>query len=155
SLRMNVAIKLFSATILATGLLPLPGFAADATKTSGPLEMLLSLDPNPDAPRNSEGDIIRLANGKLALVYTKFYGGDDDHSSARLAMRTSDDNGNTWTSDTVLLDNEGGQNVMSVSLRPSTDGGILLFYLRKDAPATSCTMFVRRATASLEELSQP
>lgn len=147
--------RLVWAAVVVAVCFPVSAIAGDAGSTSAPLEMVLSLDPRPDAPRNSEGDIIRLDNGKLALVYTKFYGGDDDHSAARLAMRTSADGGRTWSEDSVLVDNEGGRNVMSVSLRSSADGGILLFYLRKDSAGTSCTMYVRRATALLENLSEP
>lgn len=134
--------------------LTMPSFA-EQPPTSAPLEHLLTIAPGPGHTRNSEGDIIRLSDGKLALVYSRFAGGDDDHSSAVLAMRTSGDEGKTWSDDTVLVANEGGRNVMSVSLRPSQDGGILLFYLRKDSPSTSCTMLVRRSYDDLQTLSEP
>ncbi len=122
--------------------------------TTSPAELLLSIDPDSAAPRNSEGDIIELSNGRLALVYSKFSGGKEDHSAARLAMRTSSDGGRSWSADKSLLDNEGGVNVMSVSLVPSRDDGILLFYLRKDSAATSCALFVRRSTDDLQTLSE-
>ncbi len=131
-------------------------------QTTGPLvqsapalKTLLTIDPHKDAPRNSEGDIIKLSDGRLALVYTKFSGGTQDESEAHLAMRTSADGGKTWTTDTVALPNEGGRNVMSVSLVPSRDSGIMLFYLRKDTSHTSCTMFVRRSYDDLKTLSEP
>src|SRR5690242_8183873 len=87
--------------------LSMPCFAEQAP-TSAPLEHLLTIAPGTGHTRNSEGDIIRLGDGKLALVYSRFAGGDDDHSSAVLAMRTSGDEGKTWSEDTVLVANEGG-----------------------------------------------
>ena len=128
---------------------------ADTITTTSPVTMLLEINPTPAAPRNSEGDLIRLRDGRLALVYTKFSGGSADHSSASLALRTSADNGHTWSADKTLVKNEGGRNVMSVSLRPSADGGILLFYLKKDTPHTSCAMHVRRSYDDLATLSEP
>lgn len=115
---------------------------------------LLTIEPSKEYPRNSEGDVIALRGGKLCLVYSRFHGGDDDASAAELAMRTSSDGGKTWSADRVIVPNEGGKNVMSVSLRRRPDGELLLFYLRKDA-LNSCNMFLRRSTDELDTLSSP
>ena len=43
-------------------------------------ETLLTIEPTPEQPRNSEGDIIELADGRLCLIYTRFRGGTSDHA---------------------------------------------------------------------------
>ena len=85
-------------------------------------------------PRNSEGDFIQLADGRLLFVYTHFTGGNEDHSTAFLAGRYSDDGGLTWTTeDVTIVPNEGRQNVMSVSLLRLQNGQITLFFLVKNS----------------------
>jgi hypothetical protein len=95
------------------------------------IEPLLTIEPGEGNPRNSEGDIIELADGRLCLIYTRFTGGGSDHAAADLAMRISPDNGRTWSDDRIVVRRTGGLNVMSVSLLRLTDGEIALFYLRK------------------------
>lgn len=96
---------------------------------------VLSLQPGPDNPRNSEGDFINLNDGRILFVYSRYYGtSSSDHATAFLAGRYSNDGGKTWTKeDKVILENEGGMNVMSVSLLRLRNGDIALFYLRKNS----------------------
>ncbi len=92
------------------------------------------LPPGPGNPRNSEGDFIRLKDGRLMFVYTHFVGGGGDHDAAHLAARYSNDEGKTWTQeDEVIVSNEADMNVMSVSLLRLQTGEIALFYLRKNS----------------------
>jgi sialidase-1 len=128
--------------------------SASDTATSSP-RTLLTIETTKENPRNSEGDIIQLRDGRLCLVYTRFREGGADHSPADLAMRVSSDGGNTWSGDRILLPNEGGANVMSVTLRRIRTGELLLFYLRKDTEGTSCNLYVRRSTDELDTLSSP
>ncbi len=108
-----------------------PGLAAG--EESGP-RVTLELGPTADNPRNSEGDFIRLRGGRLLLVYTHFTGGGADNAAAHLVSRHSDDEGLTWSaSDEPVVANEGGENVMSVSLLRLADGRIALLYLRKNS----------------------
>ena len=95
---------------------------------------LLLIEPDKRQPRNSEGDIIELKDGRLCLVYARFTGGAADESAADLAMRTSNDGGKSWSKDRIIVRNEGKMNVMSVSLLRLWDGRIALFYLRKQSP---------------------
>jgi hypothetical protein len=95
------------------------------------IETLLVIEPKEGNPRNSEGDIIELKDGRLCLIYTRFTGGSGDHAAADLAMRTSDDGGKNWSDDSIVIEHPGGLNVMSVSLLRLADGKIALFYLRK------------------------
>jgi len=113
------------------------------------------LPPGPGNPRNSEGDFIQLADGRILLVYTHFVGGGADHSAAHLAGRYSSDGGRTWTDeDVVIVPNEGGQNVMSVSLLRLADGRIALFYARKNA-ITDCRPYLRFSDDEAKTWSEP
>lgn len=97
-------------------------------------DRVLLLPPGPGNPRNSEGDFIRLRDGRLLFVYTHFTGGADDHATAHLAARFSRDEGATWDAeDTIVLPNEAGCNVMSVSLLRLQSGEVALFYARKNS----------------------
>lgn len=109
------------------------------------MERHLTLAPGPGNRRNSEGDLVALKDGRWLLVYTHFTGGADDHSSAFLAARESSDGGRTWgEKDTVVVPNEGGCNVMSVSLLRLCSGDLALFYLRKNS-LQDCRPLMRRS----------
>lgn len=97
----------------------------------GEIETLLIIEPGKGNPRNSEGDIIELKDGRLCLVYTRFTGGSGDHAAADLAMRISGDGGKSWCDDVIVVHRPGGLNVMSVSLLRLANEQIALFYLRK------------------------
>lgn len=102
-----------------------------AFAVAGDMETLLVVEPGKDNPRNSEGDIIELKDGRLCLIYTRFTGGSGDHAAADLAMRISSDGGKNWSEDSIVVQHPGGLNVMSVSLLRMANGQIALFYLRK------------------------
>jgi Neuraminidase (sialidase) len=123
--------------------------------TVADVRTLLVIEPSEERPRNSEGDVVRLKDGPLCLVYTRFAGGTRDHSTADLVMRTSADNGKTWSDDKVLVANEGKCNVMSVSIVRLENGELLLFYLRKDQRRRSCSTYVRRSADEFKSLSDP
>lgn len=94
------------------------------------------LPPNlPFNSRNSEGDFIELKDGSLLFVYSHFVGDNhNDHEPAFLAGRRSFDQGITWADeDEVILPNEAGMNVMSVTLLRTLRGDLALFYLRKNS----------------------
>ena len=103
---------------------------------------VLNLDPGPNNPRNSEGDFIRLKDGRLLFIYSHFYGDSpSDYGHAFLASRESSDNGQTWSQvDKIEIPNEGELNVMSVSLLRLQSGKIALFYGRKNSDSDSKKM---------------
>ena len=114
--------------------------AATARTSSGAAPLLppgvtqpLALAPGPNNPRNSEGDFIHLADGKILFIYTHFTGGTGDAAAAHLASRLSSDAGKTWSDkdEVVVPRPEGVQNIMSVSLLRLKDRRIALFYLVK------------------------
>jgi sialidase-1 len=127
------------------------GLAAGAEEVPA----VLMLPPSEANPRNSEGDFIRLKDGRVLFVYTHYTGGDEDEAAAYLAGRYSSDGGRTWTSDDVtILPNEGVFNVMSVSLLRLHDGSIGLFYLRKNA-WNDCRLYLRRSTDEAQSWGEP
>ena len=101
-----------------------------------PATMLFDIKPTPGNPRNSEGDTILLADGRLLLAWTRFEG-REDHARAEVRAVLSSDWGTTWGEPRVLVSpDEAQQNVMSVSLlRERVTGELLLFYLRKNSLA--------------------
>jgi len=118
-----------------------PDFANQAV--SDP-ETVLRLESGEDNPRNSEGDFVELEDGKILFVYSHYYGSSSsDHGTAYLASRVSSDRGKTWsTQDKIEVENEGGMNVMSVSLLRLKSGEIALFYARKNS-LTDCIPLMR------------
>ena len=116
---------------------------------------VLDLPPGPGNPRNSEGDIIQLKDGRLMYVYTHFTGNASDDGAAHLAARFSSDDGLTWTTeDKVVVENEGGLNVMSVSLLRLANGEIVLLYLRKNTQA-DCRPLLRFSSDEAATWSEP
>jgi sialidase-1 len=115
---------------------------------------LLTIEPTVEQPRNSEGDLIELKDGRLCLIYTRFTGGTSDHAAADLAMRISADGGRTWSDDKIVVPHEGGSNVMSVSLLRLADGRIALFYLRKRS-LEDCRPVMRLSRDECATFSKP
>jgi sialidase-1 len=95
----------------------------------------LKIPPGPDNPRNSEGDFATLKNGNILFIYTHFTGKSaSDYAAAYLVSRVSADGGKTWSKeDKLVVENEGGMNIMSVSLLRLKSGKLALFYLRKNS----------------------
>ncbi|WP_345031536.1 exo-alpha-sialidase [Ravibacter arvi] len=107
--------------------------AASGQKSSAG-EMVLHLTTDANNPRNSEGSFVRLKDGRILYVYSRFEGSSSDHAPARLMGRISGDNGRTWTqTDKLIIDREGDMNVMSVSLLRLRNGRIALIYARKNS----------------------
>jgi len=108
-------------------------------------QSVTDIEPSADNPRNSEGSIIELNDGRLFLAYSHFYGGHADDSPAYIAGRYSADGGRTWDAvDTTVVQNEGQQNVMSVSLLRLKSGEIAMFYEIKHSPG-DCRLYMRES----------
>jgi Neuraminidase (sialidase) len=146
-------IRHSSFALIATWLLT--ALASAIAQTPEGVETVLRLPPVKDHPRNSEGDFIRLQDGRLLFVYSHFTGGGGDHDRAFLAGRMSSDDGRTWSDkDEIIVEREGDWNVMSVSLVRLKDGSIGLFYLRKNSLA-DCRPLMRATTDEGKSWSQP
>src|SRR4051794_36672100 len=89
-----------------------------------PNQIVLNIEPTPQAARNSEGSFVTLKSGRVFFVYTQFSGRGDE-APAKLVSIFSDDGGATWSdSPQVVVENEAKVNVMSVSLLRLRDGRI-------------------------------
>ncbi len=118
-------------------------------------EVVLRLEPGPDNFRNSEGDFIRLKDGRILFVYSHFTGGNGDDDSAYLAGRFSSDQGLTWTQeDSLIVANEGGMNTMSVSLLRLGSDEIALFYAIKNSQS-DCVPYMRISHDEAKSWSEP
>jgi Neuraminidase (sialidase) len=154
------SLYLLSLALLALGMLLIPtrvhaqAGGPEVTVEGGVTKIRL-LPPKEGNPRNSEGDFVQLKDGRVLLVYTHFTGGGGDNSAAHLAGRYSSDGGRTWTTeDVVVVPNEGGCNVMSVSLLRLQSGEIALFYLRKNS-MEDCRPYLRLSTDEGQTWSEP
>ncbi len=118
-------------------------------------ELVLTLPPSADNPRNSEGDFIQLKDGKILFIYSHFTGGDGDYAPAYLAGVHSTDRGRTWSDHPVeILPNEAGLNTMSVSLLRLQNEAIALFYARKNSH-TDCRPLCRISQDEALNWSEP
>lgn len=126
-----------------------------STLLSGQVQQIPLLPPGPGNPRNTEGDFLRLKDGRYLFVYSKFTGGGGDDDAGYLAGRYSSDQGRTWTSeDVTIVTREGRWNVMSASLLRLKDGRIALFYLRKNSD-TDDRVWLRYSSDEAKTWSEP
>lgn len=93
----------------------------------------LNVEPSKEHPRNSEGSFATLKSGRIIFIYSQFYGGAADESPARLVRIHSDDQGRTWSDPVTVVENTGGNNVMSVSLLRLASGNLAMFYCLKNS----------------------
>jgi len=149
---MNKQLVMTTAFVGLSGLIHPPG-GSRVVYADG-IDTLLVIEPSKQCPRNSEGDVVELKDGRLCLVYIRFTGGGRDDAAADIVARTSNDDGKTWSDDRILVRNEGRRNVMSVSIVRLGNGDLLLFYLRKNG-MDDCNSFVRISTDDFATLSAP
>ncbi len=124
-------------------------------RAAGPVTINL-LPPGPGNPRNTEGSFAKLKDGRVMFVYSRFSSdGPADSGAASLAARYSSDGGRTWSeSDQIIVPNEGGLNVMSVSLLRLSSGELALFYVRKNS-MLDCRPYLRISKDEGKTWSKP
>lgn len=144
-----------SCLFIAIGTVAACNGAGEKKQIEGKRQVLF-IQKGPDNPRNSEGDFITLKDGRILYVYTRFTGDSYmDHAPAFLASRYSDDQGDTWSEENLrVVEQEGTQNVMSVSLLRLASGEIAMFYLRKNS-ITDCLPMVRFSTDEGKSWTDP
>ncbi|MEY4941109.1 MAG: hypothetical protein RIQ93_2844 [Verrucomicrobiota bacterium] len=118
--------------MLKPSLILLLAFFLSAVGSAAPTGVY-DIEPTKDNPRNSEGSFATLKDGRILFCYTQFNGGSADHSPARIVAIESRDDGRSWSSPRVVVENEGGNNVMSVSLLRLKSGRLAMFYLLKNS----------------------
>ena len=110
-------------------------------------KIILDLPPSPGNPRNSEGAMLRLNDGSILFIYSRFCGSDAaDDAAADLYALISDDEGEHFHSlgPVVFHAETSAKNVMSVSLLRMENGDIGLFYLERRGE-TDMRMMLRRS----------
>lgn len=92
--------------------------------------------PDEKYTRHSEGDFLRLKDGRLLFVYCRFQNNYHDDAYCELVSCVSEDEGETWSEPQTLLSPAmyGTDNIMSVSLMRMANGDLGLFYLIKVNP---------------------
>jgi hypothetical protein len=126
------ALSFFRAASVAAlflGSLTVPAPAADAL----PGQVTLNIEPTRENPRNSEGSFATLKSGRIIFCYSQFSGGNADDSPAQIVQISSDDEGRTWSAPQMVVRNESGFNVMSVSLLRLASGKLAMFYCVKNS----------------------
>lgn len=96
--------------------------------------IILSRGKEENHPRHSEGDFIRLNDGRIMFIYTRYNG--DSHSDsapADLVKIYSSDEGETWTEPEIVLEASqyGVKNIMSVSMLRMLNEDIGLVFIIK------------------------
>ena len=106
-----------------------------------------SFAPNDKFCRYSEGSFLRLKDGRIAYVHSRFTDGQDDDAPSDIAVAYSEDDGESW-SDTELVipaSQYNTHNIMSVSLLRMENGDFGLFYIVKKNAAENVIMLSRSA----------
>lgn len=101
-------------------------------------EVIRLLPPQPGNARNSEGDFVRLRDGRILFAYSRYNSdASDDGASCDIAGLYSDDNGLHFSEEPVIIVPASAhhtRNLMSVSLLRLQNGQLALFYLCKHDP---------------------
>ena len=95
---------------------------------------VLFIGTSENNPRNGESTFARLDDGRILYAYTEYYSScGEDHGTARICCCVSADEGETWSSPRIMIEkDDGAQNIMSPALVSLKNGGIGIFYLRKE-----------------------
>ena len=96
-----------------------------------PGKIVLSLGPGGEFSRHSEGDFIRLRDGRILFIYSRFTQSYRDDAPSDLVGMTSADEGESWSKPRVIIPASqfGVDNVMSVSLLRMQNDDIGLFFI--------------------------
>ena len=94
--------------------------------------IITDLAPTPENLRNSEGAFIRMNDGRIAFVWSRYRNGRHDGDTSDLAIIFSSDEGESWSEPRVMARCEewGAVNIMSPSLLRLNDGRIAVLYLK-------------------------
>jgi len=95
--------------------------------------IVFSKGPDKTYTRHSEGAFLRLNNGEILFVYSRFTGTHEDDAPSDLVAMRSKDEGETWSEAEVMIpaSRHQSRNVMSVSLMRMQNGDVGIFYIAK------------------------
>lgn len=97
------------------------------------IKTVCEMVPSAQYARHSEGDFIRLGDGRLLFAYTRYFGEASDDAASAIVAIESCDGGAHWSAPRELVSaaQYGVRNVMSVSLLHMANGDIGMFYIVK------------------------
>lgn len=95
--------------------------------------IVASWGPNEKYSRHSEGDFLRLKDGRIMFVYSRFTESYSDGAPSDLVAAYSSDEGESWSEPETIIPASlfETDNVMSVSLMRMQNGDVGLFYIVK------------------------
>ncbi len=105
-------------------------------------------------PRHSEGDLVRLADGKLLAVWSRFKN-RSDHGESEVVGRYSEDEGLTWGEIESFAsisepEHSSNSNLMSASLLKLSSGGKIFFsYMGKEETEPENEDFNRKIRSAI------
>ncbi len=118
---------------------------------------VLFLHTDDKTPRNGEGTFLRLKNGAVLFVYTKFSGNEwYDDAAADIAAVVSTDEGETWSEPRIIIaHDETSKNVMCPSLIRMNNGDVGLLFLKKIKGCENAVPWFTRSSDEGETFSEP
>jgi len=107
--------------------------------------IVASWGPDEKYSRHSEGDFLRLKDGRILFIYSRFTESYDDGAPSDLVAAFSCNEGETWSEPETVIPAAmyGAKNVMSVSLLRMANGDVGLFYIVKQSASVSRMMLSR------------
>ena len=92
--------------------------------------------PDDHFSRHSEGAFLRLKDGRILFIYSRFRGTSADNAPCDLVALFSSDEGETWTEPVIVVKASqfGAKTAMSVSLMRMQNGDVGLFFGVKMEP---------------------
>lgn len=118
---------------------------------------VLFLHTDKRTPRNGEGTFIRLRDGSILFVYTRFSGEDwHDEAAADIAALTSYDEGETWENLRIILSHDdSSRNLMCPSLIRMSNGDLGLIFLKKMKDGINAVPWFCRSKDEGNSFSEP
>lgn len=138
-----------------TAVLIFSAACALSAKSGGGIFTMIVCPAGDQRPRNSEGDVIKLRDGRLLLAYGEFVGVDgSDFGAARISAKISRDGGHSWSAPFVLMPNQGKMNVTAPSLLRLKSGKVALAYMLRNSQSDSQIWF-RTSSDETKNWSEP
>ena len=108
--------------------------------------IVAAFPPNKIYTRHSEGAFLRLKDGRILFVYSRFRENSSDDAPSDLVASFSADEGESWSEPVEIISAQrdyGVRNIMSVSLMRMQNGDVGLFYIVKATPSRNRIMLSR------------
>lgn len=93
--------------------------------------LVLTMSPDQEIRRRSEGAFLRLNDGGICFAYSQFFGSTRDDADSEIVAVTSYDEGETWSEPRVLFSAKqfDVRNIMSVTLMRMKNGDFGMFFV--------------------------